>query len=80
MPKDFDGWNTNKKHLDKIDQPVFFREREIWWCSIGINVGHEQDGRGSDYRRPVLVLRKFNRWLFIGVPLSLQIKPNNPYY
>jgi len=79
MDKDFDGWSVVKKRLDQRSTLPLFEERQIWWCSVGINVGHEQDGRGGDYRRPVLVLRKFNRHIFYGVPLSLRVK-NNPFY
>lgn len=51
-----------------------FRRREIWWCSTGVNVGVEQDGKNEHFERPVLVVRKFNRRLFWGIPLSTQIK------
>jgi mRNA interferase MazF len=30
--------------------------------------------------RPVLVLKKFNRSVFVGVPLSTQLKDNQFYY
>ncbi len=30
------------------------------WCSIGINVGDEEDGKNELYERPVLVIKKFN--------------------
>jgi len=67
---DFDGWNALKKQLDTLPRAPRFSEREVWWCSIGVNVGHEQDGKNKLYNRPVVVLRKFNKQLFLGVPLS----------
>ena len=68
MNKDFDQWNKLKKKLDtKKDLPLF-REREVWWCSLGHNVGFEQDGKGVKFQRPVLVLRKFNKYVFTGIP------------
>lgn len=57
-----------------------FGTREIWWCSIGLNIGHEQDGKGTKFNRPVLVIKKFNNRLFWGVPLTTQIKDNKHYY
>ncbi|MBI5358843.1 type II toxin-antitoxin system PemK/MazF family toxin [Candidatus Amesbacteria bacterium] len=33
----------------------------------------------TKYIRPVLVLRKFNRELFLGIPMSTKLK-DNPYY
>ncbi|MDI9312720.1 MAG: type II toxin-antitoxin system PemK/MazF family toxin [Limnohabitans sp.] len=48
--------------------------------SVGVNIGHEQDGKNESFERPVLVIRKFNSDSFIGVPLSTAIKENNPFY
>lgn len=76
--KDFEGWHALKSTLNE-QTPRTFQEREIWWCSIGINVGHETDGKSDYYNRPVLVVRKFNRYMFFGVPLSTQIK-STPHY
>ena len=56
-----------------------FQEREIWWCSVGVNIGHEMDGKNQFYNRPVLIVRKFNPHIFFGVPLTTKIK-QNPYY
>jgi len=78
--KNFDNWNEKKKLLDKgTNQPPYFKEKEIWWLSIGVNVGFEEDGKDSNFVRPVLVIKKFNRDIFLGVPLSTRIK-NNIYY
>ena len=52
----------------------------MWWCSIGVNLGHEQDGKGTYFNRPVLVIKKFNNRLFWGVPLTTQIKDNKYYH
>ena len=76
--KDFTEWHQLKTELQQRNPPPF-REREIWWCHLGMNVKHESDGKGEGMRRPVLVLRKFNADCFIGVPLTTVIK-ENPYY
>lgn len=36
----------------------YFKEREIWWCLLGMNVGHEQDGKNENFESPVSVLKK----------------------
>ena len=59
--------------------PPTFQEREIWWCSVGVNIGHEMDDKNQFYNRPVLIVRKFNPHIFFGVPLTTKIK-QNPYY
>ena len=56
-----------------------FKERDIWWISIGINIGFEEDGKHERYLRPVLILKKFNRDLFLGIPMSTKIKDNRYY-
>ncbi len=60
--KEYDKWNEVKKEINlrKLDANFYVLEGEIWWTSIGLNVGHEIDGKNIDYRRPVLILRKFS--------------------
>lgn len=57
-----------------------YKEREIWWCRIGVNVGHEEDGKGEDFHRPVLIVKKFNKRLFWGVPATTKIKDDSHYF
>ena len=44
-----------KKQLHKRKTAPRFKEREVWWCKIGLNVGVEQDGKGNNYTRPILI-------------------------
>lgn len=74
MLKDFDQWNEKKKQIDNSDYRVNFHEREIWWCSVGINVGSEQDSNSSNYSRPVLILKQFTENIFLGIPLTTKIR------
>ncbi len=54
MQKDFPGWHRQKEQLHAQHQTPTFQEREIWWCSVGMNIGHEMDGKNQFYNRPVL--------------------------
>lgn len=72
--KDFKSWNKVKERLDENSQGISFYEKEIWWCSLGVNVGHEQDGKGSMFIRPVYILKKINSNMFIGIPLTSNLK------
>lgn len=58
--KDFDNWNIKKKEINASSSELFFNEREIWWCSLGINIDVEMDGKNCFYERPVLILKKIN--------------------
>ncbi len=49
---------------------IYFKEREIWWCHLGINIGHEQNGKGQNFLRPMLILKKLSKDTFYAVPLT----------
>ena len=80
--KDFDKWNIKKKLINQkeISGGQFFNEREIWWGSVGLNIGYEQDGKNDDFERPLLIIRKFNRDIVWVVPLTTVAKNNKFHY
>ncbi len=79
--KDFDNWNKEKKILESTaNETLVFHEREIWWCSIGLNVGDEQDGKNDYFERPVLVIRKFNKKVAWVLPMSTKCKTGIYYH
>lgn len=79
MEKDFQKWHKIKVGLNNAPTRMFFHEREVWWCSIGVNVGFEQDGRGEHFARPILVFKKFNNEVFWAIPLSTKVKKGKFY-
>ena len=78
--KDFDKWNAVKKATDAADEEgrLFFRDGDIWWVRLGVNIGYETDGKNQEFTRPVLILKKYNQYSFLAVPLTTARKPN-PY-
>lgn len=76
MKKDFDLWNEKKKCVHDSFNRLFFHEGEIWWIHLGTNIGYETDGKGGDFSRPVLVLKKYNRFSFLALPLTSVEKKN----
>ena len=72
MTKDFERWNQLKKkvHASEIDRDFFFHKREVWWCAIGANIGVETDGKHQSFERPVIIIHKFNKEMFWGVPFT----------
>lgn len=72
--KNFDGWNKEKQNIDNTGSQKLFHIREIWWVSFGINIGREQDGRGDNFERPVVILKKLSPDTFICLPLSTKKK------
>src|SRR3989344_4883807 len=77
--KIFDDWNIVKKRLQQKESVRFFRERQIWWCSIGQNLGSESYGKGKTFTRPVLIFRKLSGDLFLGLPVTSKIKQGSWY-
>ena len=68
--KDFDNWNSTKKHLNNAHAVIQANRREAWWCSLGINVGAEIDGKNETFERPVLVVKRISAESVIVLPLS----------
>jgi mRNA-degrading endonuclease toxin of MazEF toxin-antitoxin module len=84
LVKNFDKWNELAKVLNNLETPLynkklkkyFFHPREIWFCSVGVNIGVEICGKNKDFERPILIIKKSGR-RFVCLPLTSQ-KPNNP--
>ena len=72
--KKFDEWHPFKKKLDEKDNPPTFSEREIWWCSVGVNIGYEIFGKSTIFTRPVLIIRKLSSFTFLGAPMTTSKK------
>ena len=70
MEKAFDVWNEIKKSVHEKPDNFGVHEREIWWLSLGVNVGVEIDGKSKNFERPVLILRKFNREMAWVLPMT----------
>jgi len=80
MKKDFNNWNNKKIEIDHSSNRVFYHEREVWWCSTGLNVGFEQDGKGENFSRPVLIIKGFNKNVFLSVPITTKAKDGKYYH
>ena len=79
MHKDFDRWNKQKKKLNADEtEPLYFRDGDIWWAHLGVNIGFEIDGKADNFARPVVVLRKYNKYSFLALPLTTRAS-RSPY-
>lgn len=76
----FERWGYLKQSIDKkVLENFYFYEREIWFCSVGKNIGSEQNGQHELFERPVLIFKKFSDDVFLGFPLTSR-KKNGKYY
>ena len=47
---------------------------------MGQNVGFEQNGKGEKFVRPIVILKKITNQMFIGIPLSSQLKKGDWFF
>lgn len=65
----------------EIDDPDKFpKEGEVWMCTLGKNIGFEQNGSGDSFSRPVMIIKKFNNHMFWTIALSTKQNRFDFYY
>jgi mRNA interferase MazF len=80
MSKRFDEWNETKKLVESNDRKVGIKPRELFWVKIGQNIGSEEYGKGENFTRPVIIIRKLTYDLFLGVPTTTTAKHDDYFH
>ncbi|MDP3882842.1 MAG: type II toxin-antitoxin system PemK/MazF family toxin [Candidatus Staskawiczbacteria bacterium] len=80
MKKDYKKWMLEKAGINNDKVRPFFHEREVWFTSMGENIGFEQDGGGEKFLRPVLIFKKFNNEVIWALPLTRTDKKSKYYF
>ena len=80
MEEIFDKWNEVKKIVQNDEKIRLFKQRDIFFINMGQNVGFEQNGKGENFVRPIVILKKITNQMFIGIPLSSQIKDGDWFF
>jgi mRNA interferase MazF len=71
--KRFLEWIGLKKALhNRSHRPPFVSERDLWWVSIGENIGSEMNGKSDRFTRPALVLKKLAHGFYLIAPTTTQ--------
>lgn len=78
--KNFDDWNKKKGNIHRALKNKWVIKREVWWCMLGINIGSEEDGKGEDFLRPVLIIRTYGFTSAVVVPLTTSRKEGSFYF
>ena len=65
-------WDQDLRWMPASIQPPLITEGDLWWCAVGENVGIEVNGKSKDFTRPVIILKKFGRLGFLGIPTTTQ--------
>ncbi|MFH1947370.1 MAG: type II toxin-antitoxin system PemK/MazF family toxin [Candidatus Magasanikbacteria bacterium] len=83
MKKSLEGfvrWTKLKIRIHLSEPKIYFKEREIWWASLGVNIGFEQDGKNETFERPILILKIFNLDVLWILPLTSKNKTGKYYF
>ncbi len=80
MNKDYEIWTKTKAKTNEKEIRAKYKEREIWFANLGENIGFEEDGKGNEFIRPVLIIQGFSKELCLVVPLSTAKKTGKFYY
>ncbi len=76
----FNEWNKIKKETHAKDFTLGVKPREIFGSKIGQNVGYEQNGKGKNFARPVIIVRRLTKDLFVGIPTTTTIRDDSDYF
>jgi mRNA interferase MazF len=78
--KRFLEWFGLKQRLHAINHvPPLVSERDIWWASIGENVGSEINGKSDLFSRPVIILKKLSHGFYFVIPTTTQVREGSWY-
>ncbi len=80
MNDEYNTWNEVKQKIQKEELLVGFKSRDIFYVKMGKNIGYEQDGKGEEFVRPVVIVKGFNKYMFFAIPLSTKIKEGRFYH
>jgi mRNA interferase MazF len=80
MIKRFLEWMGLKEKLHRNNAvPPLVRERDLWWISLGENIGSEINGKSRLFSRPGLILKKLSHSLFLIAPTTSQPREGTWY-
>jgi len=78
--KDFITWMPKKIKINNLNhKPPYVSEGDIWWVSIGENIGSEIDEKSDLFSRPVIIYKKLAHGFYLVIPTSTKNKSGTWY-
>lgn len=78
--KQFLEWIGYKELLDSKDhEPPLVSKGDIWWASIGENVGSEINGKSRLFSRPVIIYKKLSHGFYFVIPTTTKQREGTWY-
>ncbi len=78
--KNYELWCGRKKDINISKTKKIFNEWDIWFLSLWKNIWYEEDWKWKMFSRPVLIMKKFNSYVFYWIPLTSVKKENKFHY
>ena len=78
--KNYELWCGRKKDINISKTKIIFNEWDIWFLSLWKNIWYEEDWKWKMFSRPVLIMKKFNSYVFYWIPLTSVKKENKFHY
>lgn len=73
--KRFAEWIGLKERLHNTEhKPPLVSEGDIWWVSIGENIGSEINGKSELFSRPAVIFKKLTHGFYFVIPTTTQKK------
>lgn len=78
--KDFFTWIKLKEKLDGLSHKApHVSEGDIWWASVGENIGSEIGGKNHQFSRPVIIFKKLAHGFYFVIPTTTKEKTGSWY-
>ena len=72
MKRFFEWIGLKEKLHETAHKPPLVSEGDIWWASVGENVGSEINGKSDLFSRPVVIYKKLSHGFYFVVPTTTQ--------
>jgi hypothetical protein len=74
-------WIGLKQKLHQGTQsPPLVTAGDMWWASVGQNVGSEINGKSRLFSRPVIIFKKLAHGFYFVIPTTTKSKVGSSYY
>ena len=78
--KRFLEWIGFKQRLhEKEHQPPLVSKADLWWASVGENIGSEINGKSEQFSRPVIIYKKLSHGFYFVIPTTTKERDGSWY-
>ena len=79
MKKFLEWFGLKEKLHNQKHSPPLVSQGDIWWASVGENVGSEINGKNNLFSRPVIIFKKLAHGFYFVIPTTTKIKTGTWY-